>query len=255
MQVRGSFFHTSRSLSLVRNSLPGSKSDHGSVAWLWSVSSPSRLHGLLSHYWVCISVTREEEEEEEEGFRMGGSRQKGRGVLANLRLSPTVMHLSLVSLFKEKKRSSPCCGTSKVEASKTAQDRGRWRHAPYASSFVSTKRKQGFRCWIKTNRIPSHRPAWYTSECFTPLHQASSPHKHTHKNTLSLKSASLNQGGLLHNKLTFQKGWCQMIETKRKKNAFPYFPSSSNSWYSSVNLVQIVNAILKEVPRAVRRRG
>lgn len=28
----------------------------------------------------------------------------------------------------------------------------------------------------------------------------------------------------------------------------PYFPSSSNSWYSSVNLVQIVNAILKEVP-------
>lgn len=177
MQVRGSFFHTSRSLSMVRNSLPGSKSDHGSVAWLWSVSSPSRLHGLLSHYWVCISVTREEEEEEEEeGFGMGGSRQKGRGVLANLRLSPTVMHLSLVSLFKEKKRSSPCCGPSKVEASKTAQDRGRWRHAPYASSFVSTKRKQGFRCWIKTNRIPSHRPAWYTSECFTPLHQASSPH-------------------------------------------------------------------------------
>lgn len=28
----------------------------------------------------------------------------------------------------------------------------------------------------------------------------------------------------------------------------PYFPSSSNSWYSSVNLVQIVNAILTEVP-------
>lgn len=51
---------------------------------------------------MCISVTREEEEEE--GFGMGGSRQKGRGVLANLRLSPTVMHLSLVSLFKEKKK-------------------------------------------------------------------------------------------------------------------------------------------------------
>lgn len=29
----------------------------------------------------------------------------------------------------------------------------------------------------------------------------------------------------------------------------PYFPSSSNSWYSSVNLVQIVNAILKDVPK------
>lgn len=38
---------------------------------------------------------------------MGGSRQKGRGVLANLRLSPTVMHLSLVSLFKEKKGPRP----------------------------------------------------------------------------------------------------------------------------------------------------
>lgn len=32
----------------------------------------------------------------------------------------------------------------------------------------------------------------------------------------------------------------------------PYFPSSSNSWYSSVNLVQIVNAILTVVPRGVR---
>lgn len=74
MQVHGSFFHTSCSLSMVRNSLPGSKSDHGSVAWLWSVSSPSRLHGLLSHYWVCISVTREEEEE---GFGMGGRGRKG----------------------------------------------------------------------------------------------------------------------------------------------------------------------------------
>lgn len=44
----------------------------------------------------------------------------------------------------------------------------------------------------------------------------SSAHKHTHKNTLSLKSASLNQGGLLHNKLTFQKGWCQMKQKGRR---------------------------------------
>lgn len=176
MQVRGSFFHTSRSLSMVRNSLPGSKSDHGSVAWLWSVSSPSRLHGLLSHYWVCISVTREEEEEEE-GFGMGGVEAEREGCFSK---SQAFTHSNAsfpgFAFQRKKKRSSPCCGTSKVEASKTAQDRGRWRHAPYASSFVSTKRKQGFRCWIKTNRIPSHRPAWYTSECFTPLHQASSPH-------------------------------------------------------------------------------
>lgn len=38
----------------------------------------------------------------------------------------------------------------------------------------------------------------------------------------------------------------QMI--KKKKYLRAYFPSSSNSWYSSVNLVQIVNAILTEVP-------
>lgn len=57
----------------------------------WGMCHRQR-HGLLSHYRVCISVTREEEEKEEGGVGFGvdgGIEKETGGGLSNLTISHT----------------------------------------------------------------------------------------------------------------------------------------------------------------------
>lgn len=133
------------------------------------------------------------------------------------------------------------------------------------------ERKRFSRCGIKITRLQRPRHIWSTVRpdnpmwhCLcTPGSPPPTPNTNTDSrfgfcarshvsstDTHSPESVCRRQGGLLHNGVTFH------TEIKRddKKNMRPYFPSSSNSWYSSVNLVQIVNAILTEVPSGWRRK-
>ena len=190
--------------------------------------------------------------------RLGGG-----GVLPNLTISHTAIHFSL-----EHGGPSPFLWHPKVDTQRRGaaqEDGGERRRALVflTSSLLSRRYRRGIKnkhgggiCTSGLHvrlhdRVFSRSHQRFRGYTIAHTHAQADKNAHTHSHTHSPESTSLSQGGLLHNRLIFHT---EMIPDDNNKNfkKLPYFPSSSNSWYSSVNLVQIVNAILTVVPRGVR---